>query len=83
MTLDDLHFFESALIDSVNTEKNLKKRLQDIGFIKGSEITFLYSTHKGTPKAYLVKGAVIALRKSDAEKIFVTRINNGGECYGG
>ncbi len=78
MNLDDVSVNETVIIDFVDTEKTLKKRLQDIGFIKGSEVTLLYSSPSGSPKAYLIKGAVIALRKNDCKNIFV--LSRKSEC---
>lgn len=75
--LSELKAGEKAVIYSVNTELLMKQRLQDIGFIKGSEIHLVHSGPSGNPKAYFIKGSVIALRNCDAQKICV--IKRGGE----
>lgn len=55
-------------------ERNLEKRLEDLGLIPGAEICCLHRSPSGSPAAYDIQGAVIALRKSDAAKIWVEAI---------
>ncbi len=80
MTLYDLKIGETALVVDINTDICLKQRLRDIGLIKNSEIKVLHSSPSGNPRAYLIKGSVIALRNCDAEKIIVLK---SGESYSG
>ncbi len=47
-------------------------RLAGIGFTPGTAIVRLYSAPSGSPTAYLVRGAVVALRTSDADRILVS-----------
>lgn len=55
-------------LDSVGAKR---RRLMDLGFAKGACVTCLGKSPLGDPKAYLVRGAVIALRKRDASDVFV------------
>lgn len=82
MTLYDLKIGETALVIDINTDICLKQRLRDIGLIKGSEIKALHSSPSGNPRAYLIKGSVIALRNCDAQKIIVLKCGEGcdGKC---
>ena len=43
----------------------------DLGFTEGTKITCIGESFFGSPKAYRIRGAVIALRTSDAGKIYV------------
>ncbi len=43
-----------------------RRRLLDIGLTPGASATCLYGAPSGNPKAYLIRGAVIALRNEDA-----------------
>lgn len=52
-------------------DRNLEKRLEDLGLIPGAEICCLHRSPSGSPAAYDIQGAAIALRKCDAEKIWV------------
>lgn len=76
-TLNEIKIGETAVIDNINTDYALKKRLQDIGLIKGCVIKVLHCSPCGNPRAYLIKGCVIALRNCDAQKIYVTK---RGDC---
>ncbi len=51
----------------------LYKRLLDLGFIEGARVRKLFSAPSGSPAAYLVMDAVIALRSADADGIAVMK----------
>lgn len=74
-TLDTVPIGELATVTSVNTQLSLKQRLYDIGLVPGSKIKVVHQSPAGNPRAYLVKGAVIALRNCDAKNISV-RVEN-------
>jgi DtxR family Mn-dependent transcriptional regulator len=50
-----------------------RRRLMDLGILPGTAIEVEMSSPSGNPKAYRVRGAVIALRQSQAEDIRVQR----------
>ncbi len=70
-TLNKISTGEFAVVVAVDTELSLKQRLYDIGLVPGSKIKVVHQSPSGNPRAYLVRGAVIALRNYDAEKISV------------
>lgn len=76
-TLDTVPIGETVTVVSVNTPLSLKQRLFDIGLVPGSEIKVVHQSPAGNPRAYLVKGAVIALRNCDARNIAVRVEGNG------
>lgn len=76
-TLNKISTGESAVVLSIDTELSLKQRLYDIGLVPGTKIKIVHQSPSGNPRAYLVRGAVIALRNCDAEKISV-RVDNDG-----
>ena len=76
-TLDKISTGEFAIVTAVATQNSLKQRLYDIGLVPGTKIKVIHQSPAGNPRAYLVRGAVIALRKCDAEKIFV-RVEGDG-----
>ncbi len=55
-----------------------RRRLLDLGLTSGAEITAEYSSFLGDPMAYRVRGALIALRKQQAEHVLITT-NNSAE----
>lgn len=72
-TLDKLNINETAFIESVNINNDFRRRLLDLGFIKGSQITALYKSPSKNPTAYFIKGSVIAIRDEDARLIKVIK----------
>ena len=48
-----------------------RRRLMDLGILPGTEISHELSSISGDPSAYRIRGAVIALRKSQAELIYI------------
>ena len=62
---------DSAVVESIASDGLLNRRLLDLGLVPGTKITCLYSAPSGDPRAYLVRGAVIALRKIDAKHILL------------
>jgi DtxR family Mn-dependent transcriptional regulator len=56
-----------------------RRRLLDLGVVKGTEITMEMSSAAGDPVAYLIRGALIALRRGQAEWILVERVEAQAE----
>jgi len=50
-----------------------RRRLLDLGFVKGTEISIDLVSPLQNPKAYLVKGSSIALRNDQASKILIRK----------
>jgi DtxR family Mn-dependent transcriptional regulator len=48
-----------------------RRRLLDLGITPGTPIRHCFDSASGDPKAYEVMGSVIALRKEQAEKIYL------------
>lgn len=70
-TLDKLKKGESGIIKNVNTKRDMKRRLLDIGFTDQTKIECELISPSGNPKAYYVRGALIAIREEDAKLIEV------------
>ena len=62
---------EKARVLSVENEGNMKRRLQDLGVIRDTEIGCVLDSISGDIKVYMIRGAYIAIRKSDAEQILL------------
>ncbi len=62
---------KTARIDQLTATGTIRRRLLDIGLTEGTQATCLYASPSGDPKAYLIRGAVIALRSEDASQIEV------------
>ena len=73
MTLNDIKPGEKAVICSIDSEEDIKRRFQDMGIIENTIIECVGKSPAGDPKAYLIRGAVIAIRSEDSEKISVIK----------
>lgn len=66
LALDCLPEGQSAYVTLIENEPSMRRRLADIGLIRGTRVTCLCRSPAGDPAAYLIRGAVIALRRRDA-----------------
>ncbi len=71
MTLDKIDLDKEVMIKQVKKECLLKRRLLDLGFVPGEIIKCVLVSPFKDPKAYKIRGNVIALRNLDAKKIEV------------
>ena len=66
---------ETAKIIGISKEirGESRRRLLDLGFVKGAEVSIDLLNPLGEPKAYLIKGTSIALRNNQASKILIKK----------
>ena len=62
---------QKVIIKKLLTEGTMRRRLQDIGLIEGTCVECLQKSPAGDPAAYLIKGAVIAIRSEDSQFIVI------------
>lgn len=60
-----------AQVKELSARGAMRRRFQDLGLIPGTVVECLGSGPLGDPSAYLIRGAVIALRRRDAQSILV------------
>ena len=60
---------QSAVVASLGVSGSMRRRLQDIGLVGGTPVTCLHISAAGDPAAYLIRGAVIAIRSDDSRHI--------------
>ncbi|MBQ8605523.1 MAG: ferrous iron transport protein A [Clostridia bacterium] len=70
-SLNDISPGEIATVLSVTASGGMRRRLQDIGIIRGTKIKCVGKSPLGDPSAYMIRGAVIALRSEDAGLVYV------------
>lgn len=70
-TLYDLSDGEKAIISKVCNPKDMRRRLFDLGFAPESQVCCAFDAPLGDPKAFVIKGTVIALRKEDSSLILI------------
>lgn len=73
--LSSLKEDEFAKIIGISRESRgeSRRRLLDLGFVKGADIKIDLMNPLGEPNAYLIKGTSIALRKDQAAKILIKK----------
>lgn len=72
LSLNELKLGQSAKVRTLLSGGSIRRRLQDIGVIEGTVIECLQKSPAGDPTAYLIRGAVIALRSEDSSNILVS-----------
>ena len=73
--LSSLKEYETAKIIGISKESRgeSRRRLLDLGFVKGAKISIDLMNPLGEPNAYLIKGTAIALRTNQASKILIKK----------
>ena len=69
ISLDNLTIGEIGIIKEIKCCNYLKRRLYDLGLIKGAKIKKAFISPGGDPIAYKLRNTFIALRKEDCRNI--------------
>ena len=72
LTLDKLNINESGSVAEILSEGAMRRRMIDLGIVEGTRIECIGRSPAGDPSAYLVRGAVIAIRALDASRIVLS-----------
>jgi Fe2+ transport system protein FeoA len=75
MTLKDLGIGKSGIVSAVGGEKILRKRLLEMGITPRTVVTVKKAAPMGDPIELLLRGYVLSLRLSDAEKITIKEVS--------
>lgn len=73
LNLSALQEGESAYVTEVNAGPAMDRRLTDLGLVRGTRVTCVLRSPAGDPCAYLIRGALIALRRADADGVALER----------
>lgn len=77
LSLDETGIVKSILTDNASpAQQQTIKRLMDLGLIENTKVTCVGVSAFGSPKAFLIRGAVLALRKEEASLILVKKIRD-------
>lgn len=74
VSLSSLAENEKGRVKEILINGPIRRRLMDLGLIKGTIVKVLQKAPFGDPIAYLIRGAVIALRQEVSSMISVKRI---------
>lgn len=69
--LNDMTPGRTATVTELKTQGSMRRRLLDIGLVPGTPVECLGQSPGGDPKAYLIRGAAIAIRQEDAETVIL------------
>lgn len=72
-TLYDIEVGERAVVEELRTSGAMRRRLLDIGLSSGAVVECVGRSPMGDPSAYLIRGAVIAIRARDCRGVIVRR----------
>jgi ferrous iron transport protein A len=68
-TLDRLAPGQAAIVTDLTSQGMERRRLMDLGILPGTAITVEMTSPLGDPRAYMVRGALVALRREQARGI--------------
>lgn len=71
MNLFELQSGKEGLVDKITVTGGMRRRLLDLGLAPDTKVKCVGTSPLGDPKAFLIRGAVIALRQEACEKIFI------------
>ena len=75
MTLNSLKPGEKGRVCELLSRGSIRRRLLDIGLIKDTEVECVGKSPMGDPVAFLIRGAVIAIRCEDCNNILIIKDN--------
>ncbi len=77
--LSDLEPGEKATVTALFSPADIRRRLQDIGLIVGTTVECVGRSPLGDPSAFLIRGALIALRKKETKNIEVSLFSQNSQ----
>ena len=68
--LNDLQPGQQAIVQELRSTGSIRRRLLDMGLIRNTVVQCLGRSPGGDPSAFLIRGAVIAIRAADSQHIW-------------
>jgi ferrous iron transport protein A len=72
-TLADLRTGQRCILDRLDLPEDLARRLMELGFLPGNEVTLGRRAPGRGPRVYRVDGTEVALRQETARRLIVRR----------
>ncbi len=76
--LSELKPGEKGVISKVIGDREIRRRLLDMGLTRGTEIIVVRKAPLGDPVEFLLKGYNLSLRKRESENVYVL-VKGGGK----
>ncbi|MBQ8172078.1 MAG: ferrous iron transport protein A [Oscillospiraceae bacterium] len=70
-TLSDIDIGGRAVVERLRIHGSMRRRMLDLGLVPGTAVECVGKSPSGDPKAFLIRGAVIAIRSEDSREIIV------------
>ena len=69
--LSSLPLGDWGVVTRIEAQPDMARRLKDMGLVTGTRVMCRLVSPAGDPRAYVIRGALIALRQKDADGIRV------------
>jgi Fe2+ transport system protein FeoA len=63
-----------VVVDQVGGERAFRRRLMELGFVKGTRVELIGVAPLGDPMEFLVRGSSLSIRRAEAREIRVTTV---------
>lgn len=73
-SLCDLPVGGKGTVQHISDCLSIRTRLMELGLIEGTEVSCIGTSPLGDPRAYLIRGAVIALRSEESKSIKIRSV---------
>lgn len=80
--LNDMRPGQRAIVSELHADGSMRRRLLEIGLIQNTTVECLGRSPGGDPSAFLIRGAVIAIRSKDCKDIFIHNAPVGALQWG-
>lgn len=70
----------AAIVADVTGEGPFRRRLLDMGFVRGACVRVIKSAPLGDPVEYCLGGTHVTLRKHEADKVVITALPEAAAC---
>lgn len=69
--LNDIKPGQHATVRALRSTGSMRRRLLDIGLVENTDVECIGKSPCGDPLAFLIRGAVIAIRTNDCKDILI------------
>lgn len=80
-SLNSINPGEYAKVGQILSRGSMRRRLLDIGLTPGTRVECVGKSPAGDPKAFLIRGAVIAIRSEDCAEILINQHQKTAETF--
>lgn len=68
--LTELNPGQKLIVKKIKVDKSIRRRLMDIGMVEGTIVECALKSPFNDPIAYFIRGALIAIRQEDTDKVY-------------